>query len=169
MSLLSPEVGGKRLELLKEAAPRTKRVGVLWNAAYPGKAAELQNTQTAAAQLKLTVHSIEVRAVSDFARALSAATSTGSDTLVTLADPRTVLNAPEVVRYASAHRLPLVSEVREFAQAGALMTYGANLADLSRRAAGYVDKILRGAKPADLPIGLTIPPSLLLRADRVIE
>ena len=122
-----------------------------------------------------------------FPRAFSSVTSTRSDALVALADPLTILNAHEIVRYATANRLPLVSEVRQFVDAGALMTYGANLADLFRRAAGHVDKILRGARPGDLPVeqptkfelvinlktakalGLTIPQSLLARADQVIE
>jgi putative ABC transport system substrate-binding protein len=187
MSILAPEMSGKRLEILKEAIPRAMRVAVLWNAAYPAKAAELRNTQLAAVQLKVIVHSVEVRRTSDLPRAFSKVTSSRSDALVTLADPLTILNAQEIVRYATANRLPLVSEVRQFADAGALMTYGANLVDLFRRAAGHVDKILRGAPPGDLPVeqptkfelvinlrtaralGITIAPSLLLRADQTIE
>jgi putative tryptophan/tyrosine transport system substrate-binding protein len=172
MSILAPEMAGKRLELLKEAVPRAMRVAVLWNATYPSKAVEVRNIQVAARRLNVIVHSIEVR---------------GSDALVTLADPLTILSAQEIVRYATANRLPMISEVRQFADAGALVTYGPNLADLFRRAAGHVDKILRGALPGDLPVeqptkfellinlktakalGLTIPPSLLQRADQVIE
>ena len=187
MSILAPEVAGKRLELLKEAVPRAMRVAVLWNATYPSKAVEVRNTQVAARRLNVIVHSIEVRGTADLSRALSTVTSTRSDALVTLADPLTILSAQEIVRYATAHRLPMISEVRQFADAGALVTYGPNLADLFRRAAGHVDKILRGALPGDLPVeqptkfellinlktakalGLTIPPSLLQRADQVIE
>ncbi len=187
MSILATEMSGKRLEILKEVVPRARRVAVLWNAAYPAKAAELRNTQLAAAQLKVIVHSVEVRDVSDISRALSTVTGTRSDALVTLADPLTILNAQQIVRYATANHLPLVSEVRQFADAGALLTYGANLADLFRRAAGHVDKILRGVVPGDLPIeqptkfelvinlktaralGITIAPLLLLRADQTIE
>jgi putative ABC transport system substrate-binding protein len=172
MSILAPEVAGKRLELLEEAVPRAMRVAVLWNATYPSKAVEVRNTEVAARRLNVIVHSIEVR---------------GSDALVTLADPLTILSAQEIVRYATANRLPMISEVRQFADAGALVTYGPNLADLFRRAAGHVDRILRGALPGDLPVeqptkfellinlktakalGLTIPPSLLQRADQVIE
>jgi putative tryptophan/tyrosine transport system substrate-binding protein len=186
MSILAPEVSGKRLEILKEAVSHSTRVAVLWNAADPSKAAELRNTQAAAVRLKILVHSVEVRGVSDFPRAFSTITRTRADALLTLAEPLTILNAQEIVRYATAHRLPLVSEVRQFADAGALMTYGANLADLLRRSAGHVDKILRGVNPSDIPIeqptrfefvinlktakalGLTIPPSLLARADQVI-
>jgi putative ABC transport system substrate-binding protein len=135
MSLLTPELGGKRLAMLKEAVATATRVVVLWNAAYPGKAAEFK----------------------------------------------------EIVDYARRQRLPMIAELRQFAEAGALMSYGASLADLFRRAAGHVDKILRGSKPADLPVeqptkfelvinlkaakalGLTIPQTLLLQADQVIE
>jgi putative ABC transport system substrate-binding protein len=187
MSLLAPEVGGKRLEILTEAVPRTKQVAVLWNAAYPGKEVELRNTQNAAKRLKITVYSVELRGAGDFPQAFSTITRSRSDALVAFADPLTILRAPEIVRYATGQRLPLVSEVREFAETGALMTYGAKLADIFRRSAWHVDKILRGARPADLPIeqptafdlvinlatakalGLTIPPSLLARADQVIE
>jgi putative ABC transport system substrate-binding protein len=185
MSILAPEMSGERLEILKEVVPHAMRVAVLWNAAYPAKAAEVRSTQLAAAQLKVVVHSVEVH--DDIPRALATVSSTRSDALVALADPLTIVNAQEIVRYATASRLPLISEVRQFADAGALLTYGANLIDLFRRAAGHVDRILRGAKPADLPVelptkfelvinlktakalGLTIPPLLLLRADQVIE
>ncbi len=187
MSILAPELGGKRLEILKQAVPHTARVAVLWNAQYPGKAAELRDTESAAARLKVSVQSIELRGGADVPRALSMVASSRADALITLSDPLTLLNARHIVAHATGHRLPLISEIREFAEAGALMTYGANLADLLRRGAGHVDKILKGARPAELPIkqptkfelvinlttanalGLTIPPSLLLRADQVIE
>ena len=148
---------------------------------------EVRNTQLAAAQLNVTVSSVEVRGASDLPRALSAVSSTRSDALIALADPLTILNAPAIVRYATTHRSPLVSEVREFTYAGALMTYGPNLAHLFRLAARPVDKIMRGALPGDLPVeqpttfelvinlrtaralGVTIPPALLLRAAQVIE
>jgi putative ABC transport system substrate-binding protein len=187
MSILAPEVAGKRLELLKEAVPRATRVAVLWNATYPSKAVEVRNTQVAAGKLNVSMYSIEVRGAADLPRALSRVTSSRSDALVTLADPLTILNAQEIVRYATTNRLPLISEVRQFTDAGALMTYGPNLAQLFRRAARHVDQILRGALPGDLPIeqpttfelvinlrtaralGLTIPPALLLRADEVIQ
>jgi putative ABC transport system substrate-binding protein len=187
MSILAPDLGGKRLAMLKEAVATVSRVAVLWNAAYPGKRAELRDTEATASALKLTLHSIEVRAPNDFHTVFSTLERYHPDALITFADPLTVSNRRQIAHYATQHRLPMISELRQFAAAGALMSYGASLGDLFRRAAGHVDKILKGAKPADLPIeqptkfelvinmktakalGLTIPPSLLLRADQVIE
>jgi putative tryptophan/tyrosine transport system substrate-binding protein len=187
MSLLAPELGGKRLAILKEAIATVSRVAVLWNAAYPGKAAEFKDTEVTAAALKVTLQSVEVRGPNDFDRAFSILGRYHPDAMVTLADPLTVSNRRHIVNYSTQQRLPMISELRQFAAAGALMSYGASLADLFRHAAGHVDKILRGAKPADIPVeqptkfelvinlktakalGLTIPPSLLLRADQVIE
>jgi putative ABC transport system substrate-binding protein len=187
MSILAPEVSGKRLALLKETVPRLARVAVLWNAADPGKAAELRNTETAAKVLKLTVQPVAVRDAGDLPHALSTITSHRPEAIVVFADPLTVTNAQQIIGYATQQRLPLISELRLFAEAGALMSYGASLADMLRRSAAYVDKILRGARPGDLPVeqptkfefvinlktakalGFTIPPSLLARADQVIE
>jgi len=187
MSILAPELGGKRLAILKEAVTTMSRVAVLWNAAYPGKAAELKDSQATAAALKVTLQSVEVRGPNDFHRAFEIVGRYHPDAMVTFADPLTIANRQQIVGYTTKHRLPMISEVRYFAAAGALMSYGASLADLFRRAAGHVDKILKGAKPGDLPVeqptqfelainlktakalGLTIPPSLLLRADQVIE
>jgi len=187
LSLLAPEMGGKRLEALKEAVPRVGRVAVLWNAVYPGKRAEWLNTEAAASALKVRVYSVEIRSSNDLSRALSIISSTHPDAIIAFSDPLTISVVRELAAYSKQQRMPLISEVRIFAEAGALMTYGANLTDLFRRSAGYVDKILKGAKPADLPIeqpttfelvinlktakalGLTIPPSLLARADQIVE
>ncbi|HEY7540375.1 MAG TPA: ABC transporter substrate-binding protein [Methylomirabilota bacterium] len=187
MSILAAEMGGKRLAILKEAISSATRVAVLWNAAYPGKTAEFKATEATAGALKVTLLSVEVRGASDFSRAFSALERLRPDAIVAFSDPLTVLNRRKIVEFAVRQRLPLISELRQFAEAGALMSYGASLTDLFRRAAGHVDKILRGAKPADLPVeqptkfelivnmktakalGLTIPPSLLLQADQVIE
>ena len=187
MSILAPEVGGKRLALLKEAVPRVARVAVLWNAADPGKASELRDTEAAATALRLTVYPVEVRGSADFPRAFSFMTSLRPDAIVVFSDPLTVVHAGRIVGYATQQRLPLIAELRHFTESGALMSYGASLVEMFRRSAVYVDKILRGSKPADLPVeqptkfefvinlktartlGLTIPPSLLLRADQVIE
>jgi putative ABC transport system substrate-binding protein len=187
MSMLASEMGGKRLAMLKEAVVTATRVAVLWNAAYPGKAAEFRDSEAAAAALKLTLHSIEVRGANDFPRAFAILGKYRPDAMVTFSDPLTVANRRQIVEYATQQRLPMISELHQFAEAGALMSYGANLADLFRRAAGHVDKILKGARPGDLPVeqptkfelvinlktakalGLTIPPALLLRADQVIE
>src|SRR5262249_5703639 len=187
MSLLAPDLGGKRLAMLKEAVAAASRVAGLWNAAYPGKRAEYRDSEATAAALKVTLHSVEVRGPDDFDRAFSNLGRYHPDALLTFADPLTVSNRRQIIDYAIRQHLPMMSELRQFVAAGALMSYGASLVDLFRRAAGHVDRILRGAKPADLPVeqptkfeliinlktakalGLTIPPSLLLRADQVIE
>ncbi len=187
MSILASEMGGKRLEILKQAVPRAIRVAVLWNPGYQGKAAEFRDMQATAVALKVTLQSSEVRGPGDFERALSIIGRDRPDAMVAFSDPLTVSHRQQIIEYTTKLRLPMISELREFAKAGALMSYGANLADLFRRAAGHVDRILKGAKPADLPVeqpttfelvinlktakalGLTIPPSLLQRADQVIE
>jgi putative tryptophan/tyrosine transport system substrate-binding protein len=187
MSILAPELGGKRLAILKEAVATATRVAVLWNAAYPGKVAEFRDSEATATALKVKLQSVEVRGPNDFHRAFSSLGRQHPDAMVTFVDPLTVSNRRQIVDYATQQRLPMIAELRQFAEAGALMSYGASLADLFRRAAGHVDKILKGAKPADLPVeqptrfelvinlktakalGLTIPQSLLVRADQVIE
>jgi putative ABC transport system substrate-binding protein len=187
LSILAPEVAGKRLQLLKDAVPRVSRVAVLWNAAYPGKALELSETQSAARALGVKLQSVEVRGPDDFPSAFSEITKVRPDALITFTDPLTNSERRRIVDFAVRSRLPMISSNRTFADTGGLMTYGANLDDLVRRSAIYVDKILKGAKPADLPVeqptkfelvvnlktaktlGLTIPPSLLLRADQVIQ
>ena len=187
LSILAPEVAGKRLQLLKEAVPRASRVAVLWNAAYPGKALELSETQSAARALGVTLQSVEVRGPNDFPNAFSAITRARPDALITFSDPLTNAERSRIVDFATRSRLPMISETRQFADAGGLMTYGASTADLVRRSATYVDKILKGAKPADLPVeqpakfelvinlktakalGLTVPPTILFQADEVIK
>ncbi len=187
LSLMAPDLGGKRLELLKELLPGLSRVAVLWNAANPYAANVFRETERAAQTLGIEVQSLEVRGPDDFDTAFDAATAKHPEGLITVEDPLTVSNRQRIVDFAAASRLPAVHGVREFTQAGGLIAYGANLVDLARRAATYVDKILRGAKPADLPVqqptkfdfainlraakalGLTFPPSLLARADEVIE
>lgn len=187
LSIQAAEVGGKRLELLKEAVPQAARVAVLWNAAHPGKALELQNTQAAAQALGMTLHAVEVRGPDDFDSAFAAIARERPDALLTFSDALTLNHQRRIVDFAARHRLPLVSESKEFAETGGLMTYGASLPALFRRAAYYVDRLLKGAKPADLPIeqptefelvinlktakalGITIPPTLLFRADEVIQ
>ncbi len=187
MSLLASEMGGKRLEILKQAVPRAARVAVLWNTAYQGKAAEFKDMQAAAVALRVTLQSFEVRAPGDFDRALSMIGRDRPDAMVAFSDPLTISHRQQIIEYTTKLHLPMISELREFAKAGALISYGASLADLLRRAAGHVDKILKGAKPGDLPVeqptkfelvinlntakalGLTIPPSLLARADEIIQ
>ena len=186
LSIQAAEMGGKRLGLLKEAVPHAARVAVLWNAAYPGKDLELQGTQIAARTLGVTLHAVAVRGPDDFDRAFAAIAKERPDALLTFSDALTLHHQRRIVDFAARHRLPLVSEIKEFAEAGGLLTYGASLPALFRRAAYYVDRILKGAKPADLPverptkfelvlnlktaksIGVTFPPGLLRRADEIL-
>jgi putative ABC transport system substrate-binding protein len=187
MSLMAPDLGGKRLELMKEVLPRLSRVAVLWNATNLYSALVFKETQAAGRTLGIEVRSVEVRGPNDFDGAFEAATRLRADALITVEDPLTVGHRTRIAEFAAERQLPSVHGVREFAAAGGLISYGANLADLFRRAAYYVDKILKGAKPADLPVqqptkfemvinlktakalGLEIPPTVIARADEVIE
>jgi len=182
-----PDLGGKRLELLKELLPRLARVAVLWDAANPFPAIVFKETQAAGHALAIEVQSLEVRAVDDFDGVFELAKKQRPDALITVEDPLTFNYQKRIADFALANQLPSLHGVREFVVAGGLLSYGANVADLYRRAASYVDKILKGAKPADLPVqqptkfelvinlqtaktlGLTVPPMLLARADEVIE
>jgi putative tryptophan/tyrosine transport system substrate-binding protein len=187
LSLMAPDLGGKRLELLKEVLPQLSRVGILWNASNPYSALVFNETGNAARTLQIQLHSMEVRGPDDFDGAFSVATQQRVGALITVEDPLTVNYRKRIADFAANNRLPGIYGLREFVGAGGLMSYGANLNDLQRRAAGYVDKILKGAKPADLPVeqptkfelvinlktakalGLDVPPTLLARADEVIE
>ncbi|MCA1435289.1 ABC transporter substrate-binding protein [Bradyrhizobium sp. BRP20] len=187
LSLMAPDLGGKRLELLKELLPDVSRAAILWNAANPYAADVFRETDRAARTLRVTLQSLEVRSLDDFDTAFEAAKVQRPEGLITVEDPLTVRYRKQIVDFAARNRLPAIHGVREFVEAGGLIAYGASLSDLSRRAATYVDKILKGTKPADLPVqqptkfefivnlsaakalGLTMPPSLLARADEVIE
>ncbi len=187
LTLITPESAGKRLELLKEAFPRTSRVAVLWNPTDPPRLLEYKQTQDAAKLLGLMLQSVEVRSSEELEGAFSAITRGAADALVTFSDPLTAVFRKRIVEFAATSRLPAMYGRREEVEDGGLMSYAPNFADLFRRAATYVDKILKGAKPADLPVeqptkfelvinlktakvlGLTIPPSLLVRADEVIQ
>jgi putative ABC transport system substrate-binding protein len=182
----APEIIGKNLELLKEAAPRLSRVAFLWNPVPPGAGASRSAVESAARDLGLAFQSAEVRGRNEFEGAFAAMVRERADGLVVAQDPVTFGSRSQVVLLAGRNRLPAVYGVREFAEAGGLMSYGPNIADQFRRAAIYVDKILKGAKAGDLPVeqpikfelvvnlksakalGLTIPASLLARADQVI-
>ncbi|TAK07658.1 ABC transporter substrate-binding protein, partial [bacterium] len=188
LSTISPELGGKRLELLREAAPRLSRVAFIWNPDVPGATLEYKETEGAARSLRLQLQFVEVRRSDDLQRAFSAVTKGRAEALI-VAWPNSVLfsNRGQITSFAQKDRLPSIYAQREFVDAGGLMAYGASTADLWRRTATYVDKILKGAKPADLPveqptkfelvinlktakqIGLTIPQSVLYRADKVIK
>src|SRR5262245_33148192 len=187
MSLMAPDLGGKRLELLKEVLPRLTRVALLWNAANPYSALVFKETQAAGRTLGIEIQSLEVRVPEDFDGAFEAARRQRPDALITVEDPLTTNHRQRVAHFTAEQQLPSLHGVREFAAAGGLISYGASLADLNRRAAGYIDKILRGAKPVDLPVqqpskfelvinlktaktlGLTMPLTLQARADEVIE
>jgi putative ABC transport system substrate-binding protein len=187
MSLMAPDLGAKRLELLKEFLPRLSRVAVLWNAANPYSVLVFKETQAGGRTLGIEVRSLEVRGPDDFDSAFEAVRGLRPDALITVEDPLTADHRTRIAAFAGRQQLPSLHGIREFVAAGGLISYGANLADLFRRAAYYVDKILRGAKPADLPVqqptkfemvinrkaakalGLNMPPTLLARADEVIE
>jgi putative ABC transport system substrate-binding protein len=187
LSNMLPEQSGKLLELLKEAAPKVSRVAVVWDSANPGKILELKEMQTVAPLLGMTLQSLEVHSEKDVQNAFSAISKTRSNGLVTFIDAVTVSHRQKIVDFASKNRLPSIYQASDFVSAGGLMSYGANRVELHRRATTYVDKILKGTKPANLPverpikfdlvinlktakqIDLTIPPNLLARADRVIR
>jgi len=195
LSELTPELGAKRLELLKEAVPRVKRVAVLWNPTYSQRfsgsfrfwSSDWVEVRAAAQALGITLQSVEIRGPDDFDTAFSAMTRERAEALIAFSDPLIVFHGRRITDLAAKNRLPAVYASREVVDAGGLMSYGASSTDMFRRAAVYVGKILKGAKPADLPmeqptkfelvinlktakaLGLTIPRSLLLRADEVIR
>jgi ABC-type uncharacterized transport system substrate-binding protein len=185
---LSTELGGKRLELLKEVAPKVTRVAVLYDPAASGSRHEVKETlPVAAGALGLTVRSWEVRDADGFEKVLAVLRKERPDGLYVAGGPLTSKNGTRIAEFALKSRLPAVYGDRGYIEAGGLMYYGADLADINRRVATFVDKILKGAKPADLPveqptkfelvinlktakqIGLTIPPNVLARADKVIR
>ena len=187
LSLLLPELGGKRLALMREAAPKVSHVAVLWNPNNAAKPIEWRSTQAAAEALGMQVTSFEVREPADFAPAFAAIAKAGANGLIPLADPLTRGHRRHVAEFAARNRLPTIAELRDFVEAGALMSYGPDLLDLWRQAATFVDKILKSAAPGNLPVeqptkfdlavnlktakvlGLTIPHSVLVRADEVIR
>jgi putative ABC transport system substrate-binding protein len=188
LSNLAPELGGKRLELLNETVSKLARVAVLGDPSSPSHAPGWRETESAARSLGVQLQSLEVRAPNpDFAGAFSAITRHRADALLTLSQPLIRVYRKQIVDFTTNRRMPAIFHTREFVEAGGLMSYAANDAELYRRAAIYVDKILKGANPANLPveqpkkfefvvnlkaakqIGLTIPPNVLARADRVIR
>ena len=187
LSLLNPELHGKRLELLKNILPRVSRVATLTNPGNPIHAEFWKQTQAAAQAFAIQLQSIEVRGPEDFAGAFATAVTGHAGAIVAFDDPLTVGYPTQIAALAAKHRLPVIYGFREFPEVGGLMSYGANRRDLYRRTTVFVDKILKGAKPADLPveqptkfefvinlkaakqIGLTIPPNVLARADKVIK
>jgi putative tryptophan/tyrosine transport system substrate-binding protein len=186
MALLAPELSGKRLELLKEVVPRLAQVAVLWNPKNP-VAGNLRETEAAAQALHLQLHLVEVPGAEALEAAFDAAMQEGADALITLPDAMLWNQRLQVAGLAAKHRLPALFPEREFVDAGGLLSYGPSVPASFHRAATYVDKLLKGAKPADLPVeqptkfelvlnlktakalGMTMPPSLLLLADEVIQ
>jgi putative tryptophan/tyrosine transport system substrate-binding protein len=152
LTRIAPDVSGKQLELLKDALPRLARVGVLWNPANPHMQLELKETQEAAARLGITVVSAAVGDVAAVQSTVVAMAAEQVDALLVFVDPIFLTQRTLLADLATQARLPIMAGDREFAVAGALMSYGSSIADLFRRAASYVDRILKGAKPADLPV-----------------
>jgi len=187
LTLVFPELTAKRLQLLQEALPKMGQVAVLWNSANPAKVQDWRETEAAARTLGVTLQSAEVQRADQFEGAFGLITRKHADALLVLGDPLTFFHSKRIVELAAKYRLPAMYNERQYASAGGLMPYAPDLLDDFRRAATYVDKILRGAKPADLPVeqprkfelvinlktakalGLTIPQSLLGRADEIIQ
>ena len=187
LSILGPDLSTKRLEMLKEVILGVSRVAVFWNPDDPAAKISLRETEDAAKAQAMHLQILEIREASDFESAFRAANKGRARALILLPAPIVATQAKQIAELALKNNLPAISPVSEFPNAGGLMSYGANLPDLYRRAATYVDKILKGAKPADLPveqptkfelvinlktakqIGLTIPPNVLARADKIIR
>jgi ABC-type uncharacterized transport system substrate-binding protein len=187
LATLGPEISGKHLELLKETVPKLSRVAVLGTSIQPGNAQSLRKVELAAGALKVKLQYLDVLDPKDIETAFRAASNGRADGVLVLNSPVFASRRTQVVDLAVKSRLPPIYYRSEFVEDGGLMIYSTSLTDLSRRAATYVDKILKGAKPADLPveqpkkfefvinlkaakqIGLTIPPNVLARADRVIK
>ena len=187
VSTLGPELVGKRLQLLKEAIPGISRVAVLSNPTDTAQALLLREAQVAAQSLKVRLQVLEARAPSDFAGAFSAMTKERAGGVIIITSSMFYDQRTRIAELAARSRLPAIYSVKDYAEVGGLMAYGVDLHESFRRAAAYVDKILKGAKPGDLPVeqptkfelvinlrtantlGLTIPQSLLLRADEVIQ
>jgi len=185
LSQISADLGGKRLELLKELVPKLRRVAILWRPANLTNPVQKKDVEAAARSVGVDTKSVPIQDPSQFGSAFEDAR--GVDALMLMDDPLFTTHRRQLAELAVRSRLPAIAGLREYVDAGGLMSYGANFPDLFRRAAAYVDKILKGAKPGDLPIeqptkfellinlktakalDLTIPPSLLLQADEVIE
>ena len=187
LSTLYPEISGKQLELLKQIVPRLSRLAVLGNSTHPGNAQALKETKLATEALTVQLQYLDVRDAKDIETAFRAASTGRADGVLVLENAALTSHRKQLVDLAVKNRLPAIYPQTEYMEVGGLIYYGANTTDLFRRSATYVDKILKGAKPADLPveqpkkfelfvnlnaakqIGLTIPPNVLARADRVIK
>ena len=187
LSVMGPDLNGKRLELLKEAFPKATRVAFLWPSGGPSGNLVLTDMEAAAKALGVKLQSLDVRSIDDFDGAFARAKRDGAQALITTPSPLINTQQRQVLDFAAKNRLPAMYQTSEWVEAGGLMSYAPNFTDLWRRAGDFVDKILKGAKPADLPveqpkkyefiinlkaakqIDLTIPPNVLARADKVIR
>jgi putative ABC transport system substrate-binding protein len=187
LSGMSPELSAKRLELLREIVPGLSRVAFLWSPEVRGALFEYQETESAARAMQLQLQSVEVRRAEDLDRAFSAVTNQHAQALVVSASPITNANPIEIATFANRNKLPSIYAANWFVDAGGLMSYAASGVERFRRAARYVDQILKGRKPGDLPIelpmrfdfvvnlktaktlGLTMPPHIILQATQVIQ
>jgi len=187
LSVVSPELSGKQLELLKEIVPKLSRVAVLGTSTNPGNSQALKETELAAGAFTVQLQNLDVLSPKDIETAFRDASKGRAGAVLVLASPIIESHRTQIADLAAKNRLPAIYYAPEFVEAGGLMSYGTSFADLFRRAATYVDKILKGAKPGDLPveqpkkfefiinlktakqIGLTIPPNVLARADKVIR
>jgi len=187
LSGLAPELSGKRLELFKEAFPKVSRIAVFWNPTSPSNAISWKETQTAAQTMGLQLISLEVRSVGELEVKFRTAIKDHAEAIVVIRDNIMNESRREIIAFAAKSRLPAMYPAREYVEDGGLISYGPDFSALYRRAAFYVDKILKGTKPAELPveqpkkfefiinlktakqIGLTIPPNVLARADKVIR
>jgi putative tryptophan/tyrosine transport system substrate-binding protein len=184
---IAPEIAGKRLELLREAMPGITRIAVLWNPANPSAPPQMKDTAAVARSLGLFVRSLELRDASQLEGAFATAVQDQARAIVLLSDGALYGRRVQIAQLAARHRLPCVAWTPEFAESGCLMAYGADVVEMHRRTAILVDKILKGANPGDLPVaqptkfelvvnlktakvlGLRIPPTMLARADKIIE
>jgi putative ABC transport system substrate-binding protein len=184
---LNPQLSAKRLELLKEVVPKATRVAVLWDPGYSDFAVDWSTMRAAAQALRVTLQSVEARGQPEFESAFSTMAAEHAEAIITFADSMTYVHAQRVADLTARNGLPAIYAFREITEFGGLMSYGSYLPDLYRHATVFIDKILKGAKPADLPVelptnfelvinlktakalGITIPQSILLRADKVIE
>ena len=187
LSNLQGELGGKRLQLLKEAVPRVSRIGVFYNPANPTNAVDLQGARAAAQTLSVQLQPIEVRSPDDFTSAFAAMARGGAGALLAMADPVFGTDPQRLARLAAENRLPAMFFEKVFVDAGGLMSFGPNIFDQFRRAAVYVDKILKGTRPADIPVeqptrfdlainmqtaktlGIAFPSSILIQATDVVQ
>jgi putative tryptophan/tyrosine transport system substrate-binding protein len=187
VTLLTVDLFVKQMELLKQLAPALRRVAFLWDPDMPSTAQDLTDVRTAAGVLGLQLEVIEAQGADDYERAFAAMTTERTEALITVSSPTFIQDRSRIVSLAAKHRLPAIYGFKEDVEAGGLMAYGPGQAETIRLAATYVDRILKGAKPADLPVeqptkfelvinlktakalGLAIPPSILARADEVIE